>query len=477
MFMGHGSALAAPPVFPAIGSARSIRGELVSADFIHRSGQFRKADGELMNFTLPPYGIVTYRGTESDLRDVPLGTEFEFLLLPDEEKRLTRLAGTKHDGAFDEAQRRKFIEFTQARGIAGWVEQTAGKTLTVTFFSGNPERFSATWDEAFAEGSDVSVCVANDELRTWQPTSCAERGKIITAESVPVEGYGSSGRRVVIQVNHMLEGFRQGRVVRVFGAGWKVRNQVYQECLINYGYVSRRPPEFGEILAKHYPETFPYRTDYGNRHLPWFQVPDGSSPPLYSEHRMLGDLIALDAASQSGEFKTEGTGEAVAFTLLNTGARTSPIRVRADSFEGSRSKFSDLQLGQRYHFSMYQDAQRAFTRCSSISDEYSHLALNVFNYRIRALDLARGRIEVDWQSIPVLNYQKDQETPPPYGHSFLRLAPETRVWKEENASSPDMLRVGDYIKVNLTSEFPGRPSHCTDVWVVDNVAGRSKQKK
>ena len=179
MLCGRFAAVAAPPVFPPLGSAQSVRGELVSADFIHRSGQFRTASGELMSFTMPPYAIMTYQGAESDLRDVPLGTQLEFLLLPDDDGRLTRLVGTKHGQAPDEAQRKRFIEFTTARGLAGWIDHTAGKTLTVTFFSGNPDTFAANWGDAFAQGNDVSVCVANDELRTWQPTSCAERGTIV----------------------------------------------------------------------------------------------------------------------------------------------------------------------------------------------------------------------------------------------------------------------------------------------------------
>lgn len=144
------SAIAAPPVFPPHGSEKSIRGELVSADFIHRSGKFRAANGELTSFTMPPYAIMTYLGTEADLRDVLLGTPMEFLLLPDEDGRLTRLAGTKHGQAPDAAQRKRFIEFTKARGLAGWVEKTAGKTLTVTFFSGSPDDFAATWGEDFS---------------------------------------------------------------------------------------------------------------------------------------------------------------------------------------------------------------------------------------------------------------------------------------------------------------------------------------
>lgn len=474
---GQFSAVAAPPVFPLLGSAQSVRGELVCADFIHRIGQFRTANGELVSFTMPPYAIVTYRGTESDLRDVPLGTQFDFLLLPDDEQRLSRLVGTKDGQDADEAQRKRFIEFTTARGIAGWIDHTAGKTLTVTFFSANPESFAATWDEAFAEGKEVNVCVANDELRTWQPTSCADRGTIVEMQSVPVEGYGCSGRRVVIRVNHMLEGFRQGRVVRVFGSGWKVRNQVYQECLINYGYSHRPPPDFRECLAKHYPEHFPYRTDHGNRDLPWFQAIEGSPPPMYSEHFMFGDLTAVDAANQSGEFKTELTGEVVKFTMLDVGARSHAIYFLSDSFEGARSRLSQLPLGQRYRFHMYQDPDGAFTRCSYISDEYSHFSLNSLNYRIRDLDLAQGRVNVDWQGVPVANYQKDMETPPPYGHSLLKLAPDTRVWKGEIASSPAALKIGDLLKVNVTSEFPGQPSRCVDVWIIENPGDRAKVNK
>jgi len=472
--------LAEAPKFPPLGSAVSVAGELVGADFIHRTGQFRKADGELVNFSMPPYGIMTYRGTESDLRDVPLGTQLEFLLLPDEDGRLSRLVGTKHDGASDEAanaaQRRKFVDFTTARGIAGWVDSTEGKRVTITFFSGNPEKFAETWDADFAVGKEVRVCVANDELRTWQPTSCGERGTVAKVENVPIEGLGSSGRRVVIEVNNMLEGFRQGRVVRVFGSGWKIRNQNFQECLINYGYSHRGVPDFRECLAKHYPDHFPYRTDYGNRRLPWLQVSEGSPLPMYSEHVMFGELTKLDAENLSGEFRQESTGTAVRFTMLDAGPRSSAVRFQADSFEGSRSRFSDLKIGIRYRFQMHQDAELRFTRCAAISDDYSHATLNGFNCRIRGLDLERGRMEVEWQGLPVVNYQKDLETPPPYGHSLLRLVPETRIWKGNTAVESMALKVGDLVRYNATAEFSDRPSHCTDVWIVELTSGKKKAK-
>jgi hypothetical protein len=461
------SSFAAPPVFPPHGSEKSVHGELVSADFIHRSGQFRTASGELMSFTMPPPAIMTYLGTESDLRDVPLGTKMEFLLVADEDGRFTRLVGTKHGNAPDEAQRKRFIEFTKARGLAGWVEQTSGNTLTVTFFSGAPNEFAKTWGEDFSKGKDVRVSVANDELRTWNAKTVAERATILEMQNVPVSGHGCSGRRVVIQAAHMLEGFRQGRVVRVFGSGWAVKDQSFGECLINYGYSHVPAPDFIECMAKHYPEQFPYRTEHGNRHLPWFKIKEGSPLPSHSEHLVFGQLTSVDDAAQNGEFKTELAGEKARFTMINTGAKQPGIRFQAQGMEGAKAKLKDLALGQRYRFHMYQDAKGNFTLCSFISDDYSHLVLNSCNYQIQRLDPEMGRIEVTWQRLPVKNYNGDMETPPPFGHSILRIAPETRIWKGNEPSSLTNLKAGDLLRINLTAEFPGKPAHCTDLWLID----------
>lgn len=460
---------AAPPIFPPLGSEKSVHGELVEADFIHRSGKFRTTDGELRRFTMPPYSILTYRGAESDLRDVPLGTELEFLLLPDEDGQLTRLVGTKHGVKPDEDQRQKFVDFTKARGLAGWIDQTSGKTVTVTFFSRQPESFAANWEDAFAKGAAVSVCVANDELRTWQPTSCAEKGTIIETQNIAAEGHGCSGRQVVVQVNNMLEGFRQGRVVRIFGAGWKVRNQSFQECLINYGYQHRPAMDFRECIARHYPEQFPFRTDHSNRHLLWFQVKDGSPTPMYAEHLMFGELTEVDAAKQSGRFRVEGSGEVVNFTMLNTGSKFPAVRFQSANWEGAGSRLSSLELGQRYRFHMFQDPARNFTRCGQISDEYSFAVFNSFHYQIRSIDLERGRLEVTWQPLQVKNYNGDMETPPPYGQSLLRVVPETRVWKDKARSTLKSLKAGDLLRLNITAEFPGERSHCCDLWVIENT--------
>ena len=130
--------------FPKIADAKRVQGELVSADFIHRSGQFRTEKGELMEFSMPPYAVMKYRGAEADLREIPLGTKMTFLMLPDENGQLTQLTTTEDEQPANEAQRQKFIAFTKARGLPGWIEKTKGKQRIVTLFSGDPRTFQRT---------------------------------------------------------------------------------------------------------------------------------------------------------------------------------------------------------------------------------------------------------------------------------------------------------------------------------------------
>ena len=98
-------------IFPKLEDAKRIHGELVSADFIHRSGQFRTEKGELIDFTMPPYAIMKYRGAEADLREVPLGTKMDFLMLPG-----GKLLTTEDGQNPDSEQQQKFRDFTEKRG-------------------------------------------------------------------------------------------------------------------------------------------------------------------------------------------------------------------------------------------------------------------------------------------------------------------------------------------------------------------------
>ena len=87
-----------PGEFPPLHSEHSVNGVLLEADFIHRSGQFRRlADGELVDFTMPPFGTVTYLNAGADLRDVPLGIVLHFATYQDARGDFTRVAAIRDD--------------------------------------------------------------------------------------------------------------------------------------------------------------------------------------------------------------------------------------------------------------------------------------------------------------------------------------------------------------------------------------------
>ncbi len=284
-----------PPTFPPVDSTKGIHGELVSADFIHRTGEFRTATGELMPFTMPPYAIMTYRGVESDLRDVPLGTEMEFLLLPGESGEPMQLVATKHGDRPDDVQRTKFLDFTKARGLAGWIDRTDGHSLTVTFFSGMPDDFTATWGDDFGEGQDVRVCVANDELRTWNPTSTGEKGTIVAAQAVPVTGDRlqrlARRDRSESHVGGFSAGTRGPRLrTGLEGAEHALRGMPRQ---LRVSVPQQSAPESG--FSRMPCEALPRAVPVSNRSRQSAPavVPSrrrGNRLPMHSEHRMLGEL-------------------------------------------------------------------------------------------------------------------------------------------------------------------------------------------
>jgi len=65
----------------------------------------------------------------------------------------------------------------------------------------------------------------------------------------------------------------------------------------------------------------------------------------------------------------------------------------------------------------------------------------------------------------VKNYNDDLGQPPDIGRSELRVTPETRLWKGEQPVKLSDLTAGDVLLVNLTGEFSGAPSRCTDIGI------------
>lgn len=440
--------------FPSLHDAKRIHGELVSVDYILRKGEFRADDGSLTRFSMPPYAIMKYKGVEADLREVPLGTKTTFLMLPDAEGHLTQLITTDDGQPADAAQLKKFREFTEKRGVAGWIDRTAGNTVTVTFFSADPVAFQASYGELLAVGKEGKLCVANDELRTWNPGVDGERCTITEVNKVPTEYFGSSGVQVTVKVTNMLEGFRRGRTVRVFLGGWKIQDQFYGESLMGYGFGRMLNQELVENVAKDYPDQFPFRTDYSNASLPWYQLKDDVKPPPYAEHTVFGELVQADAKTGSGQFLTELTGEAVNFTLL---------KHHALKLLGADPQFALLPTGQRYRFHVYQDEKGAFTRVGFISDDFSHASSNAITARVTAIP--GDQIHVAWQLPLVKDYNGDMQRPQDIGSCILRVSDATRVWKADQQVKLADLKEGDALLFNRTGELPGKPSVCTDLWI------------
>lgn len=466
-FLASALSMAAADVagFPSLKDARRIHGELVSLDFIRRSGEFRADDGKLMSFSMPPYAIMKYHGAEADLREVPLGTKLTFVMLPDAEGKMTRLVTTDDGQAADAAQLKKFREFTEKRGVAGWIDKTEGNIVTVTFFSGDPAAFQAAYGELLAVGKGGKLCVANDELRTWNPGVDGEGCSITEVNKVPTEYFGSSGVQVTVKVSNMLEGFRRGRVVRVFLTGWKVQDQFYGESLMGYGFGRMLNQELIENVAKEYPEQFPFRTEFSNAHLAWYQLKDDVKPPAFSEHVVFGELVQADAKTGSGKFMAELTGEAVNFTL---------IKHHTLKYLGADPQFAQLSTGQRYRFHMYQDATGAFNRVSFISDDFSHASANAITARVTAIH--GNRIHVAWQLPLVKDYNGDMQRPQDIGSRILMVNDAIRVWKADQQVKLADLKEGDVLLFNRTAELPGKASVCTDLWIGEETHKLATEK-
>lgn len=582
---------AQPHQFPPLGSTHRIRGELVRVDFIHRLGEYRDVKtGELRSFQMPPYSSLYYLNAGANLRDIPLGNQFDFFFNRDADGELTslvtledqftqdsragisyrvdtvdpsqgRLIVTKQnlsqkkadlgqqtllltpstqirkgtaEAALDavkvgdsllfnlsgdqntaslhcsqvwvgqdtqelasEEQQTKFNEFLKARGLAGWIDQVSDKTLTVTFFDTagrNPEEFKSRWKNDFSKDQSVRVAVANEELRTWNPPVDGDRARVIALHEQPAEVYGSSGVSVEVKTGYMLEGFRKGRIVRIFGAGWTVQDQFFGESLMGYGYRHPKNDELKENLAKEYPDQFPFRTDYSNRHLPWFQLKAGEKPPQYAEHVVYGELKQLDARARTGQFLTDRTGTPVEFTLTDT----AHFRLANKPINPAK-----LPPNKRYRFHLFEDDKGNFTQVDAIVDQQSEMIETHVAYRITSLDLENGRAIVAWQLPLIMNYDGDLEQPHDIGQSILRFGPETVVTEiseepiePKDAKAPKNakdsknakpltretlkkvsdLKVGDALQVNYSGELPGKPMRCLEIWIVPTEKVQTKSR-
>lgn len=129
----------------------------------------------------------------------------------DEESR--KLA-TKH-------QTRVHLRYQLHRGLAAVVEQVnhqgPGKgVVIITLFGGMDD---GLYDD-FQISSAVTLCAAEETLRTYWRNHDNKEGSIIDIKHVESSPLGSSGIQLHIQVDELLEGFRRGRFVRVDRTHW-----------------------------------------------------------------------------------------------------------------------------------------------------------------------------------------------------------------------------------------------------------------
>ncbi len=113
-------------------------------------------------------------------------------------------------------------------GLAGWVTAVDNKTgvVEVTLFDG----FEPKLLDRFTPQDAVAAAVAEASLRTYDQINDTKRGPIVGVERGP-PGPGNSGVRVRFKPSELLEGFRPGRVVRLFSGAWKVDDLPREEHL------------------------------------------------------------------------------------------------------------------------------------------------------------------------------------------------------------------------------------------------------
>jgi hypothetical protein len=456
-----------PGEFPPLGSGREVGGVLVEADYIHRSGVFRRdGDGVLVSFMLPPFGSVSYLDAEADLRDVPLETHFQFRLYPDEKGLLNQAAKMEDDASrthtptpATEAQRKRHFAFLKARGVPAWIDRVDGDRLTVTLFSSEPAALEALFK---AEGIDpaqwakehrrIAVAVANEHLRTYNPEVTNRGAGVQEFQRVPPNAYGCSGVRLVLQPELMLEGFRKGRIVRLFAPSWPIQSMPFGEGLFAGGH-DEEPADSKELQ----PADFPYRTDFGNENLPWYALQPDRTPPEHSEHRVGGALVKVNADGRSGQFRVDQTDELLNFILPPIGS------VR---YLNADAKLEDLPPGTHCLFFLYQDERGAFTRAAIVMDEFSSLASSTLTYRLEAAQLKAGRLIVARHAAPVkVDYILEPRVAPDFGRLELEVNEHTRVWRGDRQVSLADIAVGEELLVNLAARTTTRRSLCTDIWV------------
>ncbi len=118
--------------------------------------------------------------------------------------------------------------YQREHGLAGWVVAVENKKgiVEVVLFGG----FDPKLVDAFTPQGTAAAAVAEDSLRTWDQINDVKRGPVLAVDRGTLTP-GNSGVRVQFKPSSLLEGYRPGRVVRLFSGEWKVDDLPREERL------------------------------------------------------------------------------------------------------------------------------------------------------------------------------------------------------------------------------------------------------
>lgn len=105
------------------------------------------------------------------------------------------------------------------RGLPGWVDAVDNKQrlVTITFFGGVDPKLVGE----IVKGEQAGIAVSLESLMTYDPVNDRKRGPVLDVKTVPIYP-GSSGVQIHVKPDLLLEGFRPGKIVRVYPGSWPV---------------------------------------------------------------------------------------------------------------------------------------------------------------------------------------------------------------------------------------------------------------
>ncbi|MDF1810649.1 MAG: hypothetical protein P1V20_00480 [Verrucomicrobiales bacterium] len=116
-------------------------------------------------------------------------------------------------------QTEKHILYQKQRGLAGRVDEVDNqkRLVTIRLFGGISDELLT----GFVEGDEAGIAVATDALITYDPVNDRKKGPVISVQRT-ARAPGYSGVMLTIKPSLLLEGYRPGKIVRVYPSIWPV---------------------------------------------------------------------------------------------------------------------------------------------------------------------------------------------------------------------------------------------------------------